>query len=179
MQLPDMTGLSLARWMREQAHSAQLPFVFLSAHLSGDDRLAAEVLGARGCLLKPHDPQALHRLLLEMRPQNLAAGAPQRARTRIEAGLQALSSLDVRQLMRSEWPALRLGLQRASDPASLRRAVHAVRGALAMLGPSDALQQARALEEGLLSGRATEPQELLAFMACIEDLLSLSPPNPG
>ena len=179
MQLPDMTGLSLARWMREQAHSAQLPFVFLSAHLSGDDRLAAEVLGARGCLLKPHDPQALHRLLLEMRPQHAAAGAPQRARTRTEAGLQALSSLDIRQLMRSEWPALRLGLQRASDPTSLRRAVHAVRGALAMLGPSDALQQARALEEGLLSGRAPEPQELLAFMACIEDLLSLSPPNPG
>jgi len=138
------------------------------------------VLGARGCVLKPHDPQALQRLLLEMRPQHATqVTAPRGRTTRTEAGLQALSSLDIRQLMRSEWPALRLGLQRASDPTSLRRAVHAVRGALAMLGPSDALQQARALEEGLLSGRAPEPQELLAFMACIEDLLSLSPPNPG
>lgn len=180
MQLPDMSGLQLARWMREQAHSATLPFLFLSAHLSADDRLAAEVLGARGCVLKPHDPQALQRLLLAMRPLHATQSAAPRGRTlRTEAGLQALSSLDIRQLMRSEWPALRLALQRAQDPASLRKAVHAVRGSLAMLGPSEPLQQARTLEEGLLAGAPTDADALRAFMDAIEDMLRVSPPNPG
>ncbi len=174
MQLPDTHGLALARWMREQPHSATLPFVFLSAHLSADDRLAAEVLGAHGCLLKPHDPQTLHRMLLAMRPQQLSKG-----RSRTEAGLKALSTLDIRQLMRSEWPALRLGLQRVQDPGSLRKAVHAVRGSLAMLGQSPQLQMAKAIEESLLAGHALNTDELLAFMASIEDMLNLSPPKPG
>lgn len=175
MQLPDMSGLQLARWMREQAHSATLPFLFLSAHISADDRLAAAVLGARGCLFKPHDAQALQKLLLEMRPQHSAA----HGRTRTEAGLQALSSLDIRQLMRSEWPKLRLALQRAQDPVTLRKAVHAVRGSLAMLGPSEALQQARDMEEGLLAGTPQNAEALGDFMASIEDMLRVSPPNPG
>jgi CheY-like chemotaxis protein/nitrogen-specific signal transduction histidine kinase len=175
MQLPDMSGLSLAHWMRQQHATYKLPFVFLSAHLSADDRLAAEVLGARACLLKPHDPQALQKLLLEMRPAHLSP--PGRQRT--QAGLQALSTLDTRQLMRSEWPSLRLGLQLAEDTASLRKAVHALRGSLAILGHSPALAQARVLEEGLLAGVAPEPAALLAFMSSIEDMLSESPPNPG
>lgn len=175
MQLPDMSGLQLAHWMREQAHSVQLPFIFLSAHLSADDRLAAEVLGARACLLKPQDPQALQRILLDMRPQR--AATPQRTST--EAALQALSSLDLRQLMRSEWPKLRLGMQRADDAVTLRKAVHAVRGSLAILGHSAVLDQARALEEGLVAGVMPEPAALLAFMSAIEEMISLSPPNPG
>lgn len=175
MQLPDMTGLQLAHWMRGQPRSAALPFVVLSAHLSADDRLAAGVLGARGCLLKPHDPQALHKLLLDMRPPHAAP----RQRTRTEAGLQALSSLDIRQLMRSEWPTLRLALQRAQDPTALRKAVHAVRGSLAMMGPSEPLQRARSLEEGLLAGNAPSAEDLGAFMAAIEDMLRVSPPHPG
>jgi CheY-like chemotaxis protein len=175
MQLPDMSGLQLAHWMREQAHSAQLPFIFLSAHLSADDRLAAEVLGARACLLKPQDPQALQRILLDMRPQRPAS----RQRSSTEAALQALSSLDLRQLMRSEWPKLRLGMQRAEDAVALRKAVHAVRGSLAILGHSPVLEQARALEEGLVAGVMPEPATLLAFMSAIEEMISLSPPNPG
>jgi len=175
MQLPDISGLALAHWMRQQASCAKLPFLFLSAHLSAADRLAAEVLGARACLLKPHDPQALHKLLLEMRPAHLSPVGRQRT----EAGLLALSALDTRQLMRSEWPTLRLGLQLAEDATSLRKAVHAVRGSLAILGHSPALAQARVLEEGLLAGVVPEPAILLAFMSSIEDMLSVSPPNPG
>jgi CheY-like chemotaxis protein len=175
MQLPDISGLALAHWMRQQTSCAKLPFLFLSAHLSADDRLAAEVLGARACLLKPHDPQALHKLLLEMRPAHLSPVERQRT----EAGLLALSALDTRQLMRSEWPTLRLGLQLAEDATSLRKAVHAVRGSLAILGHSPALAQARVLEEGLLAGVVPEPATLLAFMSSIEDMLSVSPPNPG
>jgi hypothetical protein len=50
---------------------------------------------------------------------------------------------------------------------------------LAILGHNPALARARVLEEGLLAGVVPEPATLLAFMSSIEDMLSVSPPNPG
>ncbi len=169
MQLPDTTGLNVAQWIRNQPSLSHLPFIFLSAHLSANDRLAAQALGAQGCLLKPHDPQALHKLLLLLRKNSVRGLAgPQRA----QAGLKALSSIDLKHLFASEWPVLRMSLQQAQDANALRKAVHAVRGSLAVLGDSEALQKARELEELLLATNAMNREQLRAFMGVVEKLVN-------
>ncbi len=183
MQLPDDTGLGLGRWLREHPRLAAQPFILLSAHLSADDRQAAQALGALGCMLKPHDPlelQALLRQLPSRRPHVAGTTAP--AGTGIEraqAGLRALSGLDLKLLFRSEWPALRLALQRAQGAAEQRKAVHAIRGSLAVLGHSPELLAARALEEQLLTGQALQAAQLQSFLNQIEVMLGLWPPHPG
>lgn len=154
MQLPDGSGLSLLRWLRQQHGArARLPTLFLSAHVSEVDRRSAQALGAQACLLKPHDPHALVRHLVSMRR---AHEAPVRVTPRMSAGLEALSGVNLLALFQSEWPALRMAIQRAEGVEPLRRAVHAVRGSLAVLGASPALQRARELEESLLAG--VEPE---------------------
>lgn len=154
MQLPDGSGLSLLRWLRQQHGArARLPTLFLSAHVSEVDRRSAQALGAQACLLKPHDPHALVRHLVSMRR---ADEAPVRITPRMSAGLEALSGVNLMALFQSEWPALRMAIQRAEGVEPLRKAVHAVRGSLAVLGASPALQRARELEESLLAGEEPE-----------------------
>lgn len=150
MQLPDGSGLSVLRWLRQQnGPQAALPALFLSAHVSEVDRRSADALGAEACLLKPHDPQVLVRHLVHMRR---AREVPPRVTPRTAAGLEALSGVNLTALFLSEWPTLRMAIQRAEGRDALRKAVHAVRGSLAVLGPSEALQRARELEEALLAG---------------------------
>jgi two-component system, sensor histidine kinase and response regulator len=176
MQLPDTSGLAIAKWIKAQPSLVQLPFIFLSAHLSASDRLAAQALGAQGCLLKPHDPQALHKLLLLLRKNSVRSLAgPQRA----QAGLQALSSIDLKHLFASEWPSLRMAIQQADEPISLRKAVHAVRGSLAVLGDNEALQKARALEEQLLAENTMNREKLRDFLGAIEQLVKNLDSVPG
>ncbi len=183
MQLPDDTGLGLGRWLREHPRLAAQPFILLSAHLSADDRQAARALGALGCLLKPHDPlelQALLRQLPARRPQGAGSTTPAGSGIeRAQAGLRALSGLDLKLLFRSEWPALRLALQRAQGAPEQRKAVHAIRGSLAVLGHSPELLAARALEEQLLTGQALQSPQLQSFLNQIEVMLGLWPPHPG
>ena len=154
MQLPDGSGLSLLRWLREQRTlHAQLPTLFLSAHLTEIDRRSADALGAVDCLLKPLDPHVLMRLLVKVRS---AGAATSRVTPRTAAGLQALSGVNLQEIFLSEWPSLRMAIQRAEGVDDLRKAVHAVRGSLAVLGASDLLRRARQLEEALLAGHEPE-----------------------
>lgn len=154
MQLPDGSGVSLLRWLRQQRSAqAQLPTLFMSAHLTEIDRRSADALGAVGCLLKPLDPHVLMRLLIKVRS---ARGATARVTPRTAAGLEALSGVNLQALFLSEWPALRMAIQRADSVDALRKAVHAVRGSLAVLGASESLKRARELEEALLNG--SEPE---------------------
>lgn len=154
MQLPDGSGLSLLRWLRQQRSAqAQLPTLFMSAHLTEIDRRSADALGAVGSLLKPLDPHVLMRLLIKVRS---ARGVVARVTPRTAAGLEALSGVNLQALFLSEWPALRMAIQRADSVDALRKAVHAVRGSLAVLGASESLQRARELEEALLNG--SEPE---------------------
>ena len=171
MQLPDGSGLSLLRWLRQQrTPQAHLPTLFLSAHITDHDRRSADALGAVACLLKPHDVHVLVRHLVSVR--SARQGAP-RVTPRTAAGLEALSGVNLQALFLSEWPALRMGIQRADSPEALRKAVHAVRGSLAVLGPSVALQQARALEEALLEGR--EPEGARAALIHTIDAIEAGP----
>lgn len=168
MHLPDATGLSVVRWLREQAGpSAHLPVLFLSAHVSEMERRAADALGAEGCLLKPFDPQALVRHLVRMRR---APGARQHGTPRTVAGLMALTGVNLTALFLGEWPTLRMAIQRADTVDALRHAVHAVRGSLAVLGQSPALQVARSLEEALLAGQepAGERARLIGMIDAME-----------
>jgi len=168
MQLPDGSGLSLLRWLRQQHGSrAGLPTLFLSAHVGQADQRSAQALGAQACLLKPHDPHALVRHLVAMRR---AREAPARVTPRMSAGLEALSGVNLLALFQSEWPALRMAIQRADGVEALRRAVHAARGALAVLGAGSALQRARELEESLLNGQ--EPEGARADLIHVIDAMA-------
>ena len=171
MQLPDGSGLSLLRWLRQQrTPQAHLPTLFLSAHFTEHDHRSAQTLGAVACLLKPHDVHVLVRHLVSVR--SARQHAP-RVTPRTAAGLEALSGVNLQALFLSEWPALRMGIQRADDRETLRKAVHAVRGSLAVLGPSVALQQARALEEALLAGH--EPEGARAALIRTIDAIEARP----
>ena len=157
MHLPDASGVSLLRWVRQQGGAlASLPTLFLSAHVGDLEHRSAKSLSAQACLIKPHDPHDMVRHLVAMRHQARPHSVPSRHTSRTVAGLEALSGVNLRALFLSEWPSLRMEIQRADTVECLRKAVHAVRGSLAVLGQGPALELARALEEALLQGQEPE-----------------------
>jgi CheY-like chemotaxis protein len=180
VHLPDQGGLTLARWLREQPACADLPFAILSAHVTEDERLAAHMLGAHDCLLKPIEPTHLCRVLASMRRGVPAAalGAPD-ALAPAEAAAQALSGLDIRQLFREEWLVLKDRLLQAAGHEARRSAIHAIRGNLALLGGGAEWRQARQLEASLLAGQQPTDAEWQRFAAEVDAFAGVSPPNPG
>jgi two-component system sensor histidine kinase/response regulator len=180
VHLPDQGGLTLARWLRDQPACADLPFAILSAHVTEDERLAAHLLGAHDCLLKPIEPTQLCRVLASMR-----RGSPPDARrqpgapTPAEAAALALSGLDIRQLFREEWPVLKDRLLQAPGHDARRSAIHAIRGNLALLGGGAVWRQARQLEASLLAGQLPTGAEWQRFVADVDAFAGVSPPNPG
>ena len=82
----------------------------------------------------------------------------------------ALTGVNLTALFLGEWPTLRMAIQRADTVDALRHAVHAVRGSLAVLGQSPALQVARSLEEALLAGQepAGERARLIGMIDAME-----------
>ncbi len=151
-------GFELARAMRAMPAGESLPIVFLSAHLDAADRITAGTLGALACLPKPYDAEALQALLRPL-PRRAVAAAP--------SAPLAAAGAPLRALFAGIWPAHRAALDAAADLATLRGAVHALRGSLAMLGERQAVALAREVEEGLAAGRdaATLPLDALRAAA--------------
>lgn len=59
IMLPGMDGLSIARCMQEQAGTAAIPIIFLTARAQLEDRLEGLSLGAADYLTKPFSPKEL------------------------------------------------------------------------------------------------------------------------
>ena len=98
---------------------------------------------------------------------------------RAQAGLQALSGVDLKELFSHEWPRLKRTLSSAKSREEKRAAVHAIRGSLAVLGHSPELKAAKLIEETLLDG--VTPSELVfaEFVRGVEKMLTLSSEKPG
>jgi DNA-binding response OmpR family regulator len=59
VMLPDMGGLDVARRLKADERTSELPVVFLSARTDKDDLRAGFALGAIDYITKPFDPIAL------------------------------------------------------------------------------------------------------------------------
>lgn len=59
MYMPEMDGLETLRQIRADQANADLPVLMLSGDSSPETLAAAAALGARGCVVKPFDQQAL------------------------------------------------------------------------------------------------------------------------
>ncbi|HEX4906798.1 MAG TPA: response regulator [Acidimicrobiales bacterium] len=60
MMMPGMDGPSTFRALADDATTADIPVVFLTAKAQAADRVLLEGLGAAGVLAKPFDPLTLH-----------------------------------------------------------------------------------------------------------------------
>ncbi len=59
LMMPEMSGWELAARLQEDATTAPIPLVFLSARTQDEDRRRGEELGVAGYVTKPFDPADL------------------------------------------------------------------------------------------------------------------------
>ena len=59
INMPDINGLELIRFVRESEHHRRVPLLIISTQSSDRDRSRALALGADGFLAKPFTPEAL------------------------------------------------------------------------------------------------------------------------
>lgn len=57
LELPDMDGLALARKLKSDSATRDMPIVVLSAHAAGDMEAAVRAAGCEGFMSKPLDPR--------------------------------------------------------------------------------------------------------------------------
>lgn len=178
IQLPDLSGWEVARRIRAMPHGAHMPIAFLSAHVDATERRAAREVHALACLPKPFDTARLHGLLRDVA---MRAGIRQRVfKSPPPSSKPATVKPALLALFAQQWPALRAAVATADSPASLRQAVHALRGSLAVLAQPALVIQARALEEALLAGQAADRDKVTALLSAVDALLPPDlPAQPG
>ena len=118
--MPDINGLELLKQLRaSELPSAQVPFVFLTAHGQKSDLIQGREFGADDYLVKPVDFDLLLSLL-RSRLQSVAR-ARSRVQTELAAAQQQIEKLLSQSLMSSlsGRPALLKTLQEASEPVDL------------------------------------------------------------
>ena len=59
VMMPGVDGWNVAEQLAADAHTRDIPVVFLSARAAPEDRLRAQELGAVGYVVKPFDPLEL------------------------------------------------------------------------------------------------------------------------
>lgn len=118
--MPDINGLELLRQLRaSDLPSAQVPFIFLTAHGQKSDLIQGRELGADDYLVKPVDFDLLLSLL-RSRLQSVAR-ARSRMQSELAAAQQQIEKLLSQSLMSSLTgrPALLKALQEADEPVDL------------------------------------------------------------
>lgn len=68
VMMPEIDGLSLLRWLRENSGEDRTPIIVVSAKATPEDQEAARLAGADGFLAKPFTMQDLKGLLSEFLP---------------------------------------------------------------------------------------------------------------
>ncbi|MFT3857312.1 MAG: response regulator [Aquabacterium sp.] len=187
LQLPDIDGWQVAQQVRALPHGANLPIVFLSAHVDAHEERRAQALGAYACMGKPFEPAQLQALLVtlaaRLRPQapkGKAKGAIARQRKPAADDAPALTHPPARpparqsllRLFAQQWPDLRQAVAEAGDEVALRQAIHAVRGSLAVLNQPVLLSLARQHEEALVAGMRPLLADIESLLQQIDQLAS-------
>ena len=68
VMMPEIDGLSLLRWLRDNSGDKRIPILIVSAKATPEDQEAARRAGADGFLAKPFTMQDLRELLSEFLP---------------------------------------------------------------------------------------------------------------
>lgn len=59
LKMPRLSGIDVARWIKEQANIAEIPVIFLTASNEARDRADVDALGVAGYYVKPVGQSAL------------------------------------------------------------------------------------------------------------------------
>lgn len=170
IQMPGMNGWQVAQAVRAQPNGAKLPIIFLSAQIDERDQQAAAKLGALACMSKPFDVDVLHQLMRQLASKSGTQNESQAAApVYLQPAAQSKPSLV--QLFETQWPDMRLALRQAKDNTSLRQAVHALRGSLAVLRVPELVARTRELENRLLAGDQAKPDDVAALIAQVDQFL--------
>lgn len=187
MHLPDMDGIAVLHSWHALTADQRPPVALVTAHVTESEWQQAQQLGVRQRLLKPYallELASLMRTLCGHLPRreavtNLAPSTPANPVLLPRLPDPGMSrDRWLRQVFLQEWPRLRTAVQQALrpvseagyDPVALRQAVHALRGALAMMGRGPLLERARHLEEQILAGVWMNEAEVRSFLTLVEDL---------
>jgi PAS domain S-box-containing protein len=191
MQMPGMDGMAASRLIRGLPGGAAKPIIALTANAFNEDRVQCRQAGMDDFIVKPVDPEALYRTLLQWLAVPAKDSAPRPAApvqpplsTRLpdlDAALASLEGVDAaygRKLMRGDvhrYAALLIKFATTSEPemADLQAAwsagdrarastlAHSLRGGAASVGARELAGSVAALEAAWSERRPAAEQEAL------------------
>lgn len=182
MQLPDMTGDEIARFMKEEEHLAQIPIVVLSANVRKAEQQLAGIQIA-GSLAKPINTTNLDQVLAQLfSPSMVRSVQPVAAPSQdnildintLQDYLQSLGKNSVKrsiQLFQQVLPGyINKMLETATqqDLTEFQEAAHKLKGAASSVGLLWVQQQAKQLEQEEQPNWQTIERQLIEFHLTIE-----------
>ena len=182
MQLPDMTGDQIARFMKEEPHLAQIPIVVLSANVRKAEQQLAGIQIA-GSLAKPINTTNLDQVLAQLFSPSMVRSVQPVITTpqdtvldinTLQDYLQSLGKNSVKrsiQLFQQVLPGyinkmLETAMQQ--DLAEFQEAAHKLKGAASSVGLLWVQQQAKQLEQEEQPNWQTIERQLIEFHLTIE-----------
>ena len=187
MQLPDMTGDQIARFMQEEPHLAQIPIVVLSANVrKAEEQLAG--IQIAGALAKPINTNNLDQVLAELfapsliRSQQKAVASDEDAVLDLNILQDYLQSLGVNsvkrsiQLFQQLLPGYINKMVEAATQQQLhefQEAAHKLKGAASSVGLLWVQQQAKEFELNETPKWQSLERQLIEFHLTIEQHLKV------
>jgi CheY-like chemotaxis protein len=169
VQMPELDGLSATVIIRQRERAAgqnqHVPIIAMTAHAMSGDRERCLASGMDDYISKPLHPQDLANAVERTKTADSAprssepadASGPavfDRAAAQVRLGGDARLLRELIALYRVESPSLRRAVRKAAAAGNadeLRRAAHALKGALGTLGATRAFDAAAALEQAARS----------------------------
>jgi two-component system aerobic respiration control sensor histidine kinase ArcB len=182
MQLPDMTGDQIARFMKEEPHLAQIPIVVLSANVRKAEQQLAGIQIA-GSLAKPINTTNLDQVLAQLFSPSMVRSVQTVVTTpqdtvldinTLQDYLQSLGKTSVKrsiQLFQQVLPGyINKMLETATqqDLTEFQEAAHKLKGAASSVGLLWVQQQAKQLEQEEQPNWQTIERQLIEFHLTIE-----------
>ena len=195
VQMPEMDGLTATRAIREQErqNGRHIPIIAMTAHAMKGDKERCLKAGVDGYVSKPVSiadiqkaiAQVLHQPMpstpLPLKPSS-SRNAWDRSKTLERLGGDEDLLREVVQIFLEETPKLMTSLQqgiRDSDPETVERAAHSLKGQLSYLGLEPIAKLARDLEDAgrnkALAGAAALLEILTAEISCATAALTVVP----
>ncbi|MBU2279134.1 MAG: response regulator [Gammaproteobacteria bacterium] len=182
MQLPDMTGDQIARFMKEEPHLAQIPIVVLSANVRKAEQQLAGIQIA-GSLAKPINTTNLDQVLGELfspsmaRKTQVVASTPQDSILDLNTLQDYLQSLGKNPMKRSiqlfqqllpGYVNKMIEAANQQDLIEFQEAAHKLKGAASSVGLLWVQQQAKQLEQEEQPHWQSIERQLIEFHLTIE-----------